>query len=101
MLATRQPVLRRFWYPVLPTSSLVTGPQPFTLLGQRLVIWPKGDGQYAALEIAAPIAPRRSARAGSTKGQSSARIMAGHTTRRASACESRSGPVRGRRSSRW
>ena len=50
MLATRQPVLRRFWYPVLPTSSLAKGPQPFILLGQRLVIWPKGDGQYAALE---------------------------------------------------
>jgi len=50
MLATRQPVLRRFWYPVVPISSLETGPKPFTLLGRRLVIWSPGDGQYAALE---------------------------------------------------
>jgi phenylpropionate dioxygenase-like ring-hydroxylating dioxygenase large terminal subunit len=50
MLATRQPVLRRFWYPVMPVSALVQGPQPFTLLGTNIVVWALGDGSYAALE---------------------------------------------------
>jgi phenylpropionate dioxygenase-like ring-hydroxylating dioxygenase large terminal subunit len=50
MLATRQPVLRRFWYPVMPVGALAQGPQPFTLLGTRLVVWSLGDGRHAALE---------------------------------------------------
>lgn len=50
MLATRQPVLRRFWYPVMPVAALAAGPQPFTLLGTRIVVWAVGDGSYAALE---------------------------------------------------
>ena len=50
MLATRQPVLRRFWYPVMPVASLEKGPQPFTLLGTNIVVWSPGDGTYAALE---------------------------------------------------
>ena len=37
MLVTRQPVLRRFWYPVMPLSRLAAGPQPFTLLGERVI----------------------------------------------------------------
>jgi hypothetical protein len=32
MLVTQQPVLRRFWYPVIPVSALEAGPQAFTLL---------------------------------------------------------------------
>ena len=28
MLVTRQPVLRRFWYPVMPLERLDAGPQP-------------------------------------------------------------------------
>jgi|GEM_PF-1432878 len=39
MLVTREPVLRRFWYPVLPVEQLVDGPQSFQLLGQPLVLW--------------------------------------------------------------
>jgi phenylpropionate dioxygenase-like ring-hydroxylating dioxygenase large terminal subunit len=50
MLATRQPVLRRFWYPVMPVASLEKGPQPFTLLGTNIVVWSLSDGTYAALE---------------------------------------------------
>lgn len=50
MLATRQPVLRRFWYPVMPAALLDKGPQPFTLLGTKIVVWALGGGQYAALE---------------------------------------------------
>ena len=49
MLVTRQKILRRFWYPVLPVSRLADGPQPFTLLGERLVLWTDAAGQPAAL----------------------------------------------------
>ncbi len=50
MLVTRQKALRRFWYPVIPTSHLADGPKPFTLLGERLVLWRDGDGVPSALE---------------------------------------------------
>ena len=33
MLNTKQPVLRRFWYAVMPIDQLKNGPRPFTLLG--------------------------------------------------------------------
>jgi len=49
MLTTRQPVLRRFWYPVMPIDQLLNGPQSFTLLGQPLVLWLDANGQPAAL----------------------------------------------------
>ena len=55
MLVTRQPVLRRFWYAVMPMARLDTGPQPFTLLGEAIVA-PKeimkyfGTGLYTAKE---------------------------------------------------
>ena len=39
MLVTQQPVLRRFWYALMPLSMLDSGPQPFTLLGERLVLF--------------------------------------------------------------
>ncbi|THF29113.1 hypothetical protein E5170_18070 [Pseudomonas atacamensis] len=38
MLVTKQPVLRRFWYALLPMTALDAGPQPFTLLGEALVV---------------------------------------------------------------
>ena len=44
MLVTKQPVLRRFWYPVTPLAKLVESPQPFTLLGQALVLWKSATG---------------------------------------------------------
>lgn len=59
MLVTRQPVLRRFWYPVMPAARVDQGPQPFTLLGERLVLWRAADGTYAAM---ADRCPHRSAR---------------------------------------
>ena len=49
MLVTKQPALRRFWYPVMPVAQLADGPKPFTLLGQNIVLWRDGDGQPAAL----------------------------------------------------
>ena len=49
MLVTQQPVLRRFWYAVMPMDKLDAGPQPFTLLGENIVLWKKADGSPAAL----------------------------------------------------
>ena len=49
MLVTKQPVLRRFWYALMPMTSLDDGPRPFTLLGEKLVLWKKEDGSPAAL----------------------------------------------------
>ncbi|MDB5799204.1 MAG: Rieske (2Fe-2S) protein [Rhodocyclales bacterium] len=49
MLVTQQKVLRRFWYAIMPLSKLDGGPQPFTLLGEKIVLWKKSDGTPAAL----------------------------------------------------
>jgi phenylpropionate dioxygenase-like ring-hydroxylating dioxygenase large terminal subunit len=49
MLVTQQPVLRRFWYALMPIHELEAGPRPFTLLGEKLVLWRRPDGQPAAL----------------------------------------------------
>ncbi|MEN9229947.1 MAG: aromatic ring-hydroxylating dioxygenase subunit alpha [Thermostichus sp. DG02_5_bins_236] len=58
MLVTQQPVLKRFWYPVIPVNHLQEGqtegqssqPQPFELLGQRIVVWLDQTGSPAAVE---------------------------------------------------
>jgi phenylpropionate dioxygenase-like ring-hydroxylating dioxygenase large terminal subunit len=50
MLVTQQKILRRFWYPVLPTSRLDDGPKPFTLLGENLALWRDSKGQAHAVE---------------------------------------------------
>ena len=50
MLQTQTPLLRRFWYPVMPVEKLADGPQPFRLLGQDLVIWQDGEGRLSALD---------------------------------------------------
>jgi len=49
MLVTQEPVLRRFWYPVIPIADLADGPQSFTLLGDPLVLWLTAAGKPAAL----------------------------------------------------
>jgi phenylpropionate dioxygenase-like ring-hydroxylating dioxygenase large terminal subunit len=49
MLVTEEPVLRRFWYPVMPMQQLANGPQAFQLLGQPLVLWLTETGEPAAL----------------------------------------------------
>lgn len=49
MLVTQEPVLRRFWYPVMPIANLTDQPQAFTLLGQPLVLWLDDNGKPAAL----------------------------------------------------
>ena len=50
MLVTRQPVLRRFWYPVMPMSHLGTEPKPFKLLGENIVVWQTADGGIGCLQ---------------------------------------------------
>lgn len=45
MLATRQPVLRRFWYPIVPAAQLSDKPFPFTLLGENIVLWRDAEGK--------------------------------------------------------
>jgi phenylpropionate dioxygenase-like ring-hydroxylating dioxygenase large terminal subunit len=50
MLVTQQPVLRRFWYPVMQIAHLGSDkPQPFQLLGQKMALWLDGDGKPAAV----------------------------------------------------
>ncbi|UUX95168.1 aromatic ring-hydroxylating dioxygenase subunit alpha [Aquabacterium sp. J223] len=53
------PVFRRFWYPTLSLASLQAGPQAFTLLGERVVLWLTADGRPAAVHDRCP---HRSAR---------------------------------------
>ncbi len=48
MLVTQQPVLKRFWYPVMPIDQLVMQPQSFELLGQKIAIWLDSEGRPAA-----------------------------------------------------
>ncbi len=50
MLVTKQPVLRKFWYPVVPASKLTDAPTPFTLLGENIVLWKAADGTVACLQ---------------------------------------------------
>ena len=50
MLQTATPMLRRFWYPVIPMAQLQDGPKPFRLLGQDIVLWVDGDGKPAAMD---------------------------------------------------
>jgi phenylpropionate dioxygenase-like ring-hydroxylating dioxygenase large terminal subunit len=49
MLVTRQKVLRRFWYAIMPMAQLDAGPQSFTLLGEPIVLWKGAGGKPHAL----------------------------------------------------
>lgn len=49
MLVTKQPVFRRFWYPVVPVIELRGGAKPFELLGEKLVLWLDAKGQAVAV----------------------------------------------------
>jgi phenylpropionate dioxygenase-like ring-hydroxylating dioxygenase large terminal subunit len=50
MLTTKQKVLRRFWYAVMPLDDLTGGPQPFRLLDESIVLFLDADGRPAALQ---------------------------------------------------
>jgi phenylpropionate dioxygenase-like ring-hydroxylating dioxygenase large terminal subunit len=49
MLSTKQKVLRRFWYATMPVDKLDDGPKPFTLLGEKIVLFLDEAGKPAAL----------------------------------------------------
>jgi phenylpropionate dioxygenase-like ring-hydroxylating dioxygenase large terminal subunit len=49
MLTTKQKVLRRFWYAVMPLDDLAGGPKPFRLLGENIVLFLDAAGRPAAL----------------------------------------------------
>jgi phenylpropionate dioxygenase-like ring-hydroxylating dioxygenase large terminal subunit len=50
MLVIQQPVLRRFWYPVVPMAQLSAAQLfPFELLGQKIVLWLDANRQPAAI----------------------------------------------------
>ena len=49
MLVTQQPVLRKFWYAIVPIEKLDDGPFPFTLLGENIVLWKDADGNPCAI----------------------------------------------------
>ncbi len=44
MIVSKQPVLRKFWYPVVQLARLGEKPMPFTLLGENIVLWKTADG---------------------------------------------------------
>jgi phenylpropionate dioxygenase-like ring-hydroxylating dioxygenase large terminal subunit len=50
MLTTKQNVLRKFWYALMPMSSLDDGPKPFRLMGEDIVLWKQADGTPAAVK---------------------------------------------------
>ena len=50
MLVTKQPVFRRFWYPVIPIGELSNKPKSFELLEQSIVLWLDSQGKPAAVE---------------------------------------------------
>lgn len=49
MLVTKQPVLRRFWYPVVPLTDLSSAPFSFELLNTKIVCWLDADGKPVAV----------------------------------------------------
>ena len=49
MLVTQQKVLRRFWYPIVPSDRLTYAPFPFTLLDTDIVLFRNGTGRATAL----------------------------------------------------
>jgi phenylpropionate dioxygenase-like ring-hydroxylating dioxygenase large terminal subunit len=50
MLTAQQPVFRQFWHAVMPLTDLADGPRPFTLLGEKIVLFLDEHGQPAALK---------------------------------------------------
>ena len=50
MIVTKQPVLKKFWYPVIPVSKIEDRPVPFQLLGENIVLWKTADGSIACIK---------------------------------------------------
>ena len=50
MLTTAQKALRKFWYAIMPLDRLASGPQPFRLMGEDIVLFLDSEGAPAALK---------------------------------------------------
>jgi phenylpropionate dioxygenase-like ring-hydroxylating dioxygenase large terminal subunit len=50
MLTTQQKVFRRYWYATIRMDDLKAGPKPFTLLGEKLVLFLDANGEPACLQ---------------------------------------------------
>jgi phenylpropionate dioxygenase-like ring-hydroxylating dioxygenase large terminal subunit len=50
MLTTKQKLLRHFWYATVPLHDLTSGPKPFRLMNEDIVLFLDADGQPAALK---------------------------------------------------
>src|SRR5258708_38188657 len=50
MVSAGQKVLRRFWHAVIPLDHLKSGPKPFRLLGENIVLFLDERGAPAALQ---------------------------------------------------
>ena len=50
MLTSRQRIWRRFWHAVVPLDDLQSGPRPFRLLGEDIVLFLDQNGRPAALK---------------------------------------------------
>ena len=85
MLTAQQPVFRKFWHAVMPLSMLEGGQvQPFTLLGEPIVLFLDAHGQPAALKDRCCHRTARLSKGGCINGTSrSAATTAGPTTRAA------------------
>lgn len=54
MLMTQEPMLRRFWYCLLPLAELGDMPRAFRILGEDVVIWKDSVGQPHAVKDRCP-----------------------------------------------
>ncbi|TPW30480.1 aromatic ring-hydroxylating dioxygenase subunit alpha [Martelella alba] len=50
MRVTERPELRRFWYCIMPVDDLKSGPKPFRLLAENIVLWLDGEGKPRAVK---------------------------------------------------
>ncbi|QHW29455.1 aromatic ring-hydroxylating dioxygenase subunit alpha [Paenibacillus rhizovicinus] len=48
MFQTQQPVLKKFYYPVMPASMLAEGPRSVTMFGEPVVLWLDEAGRPSA-----------------------------------------------------
>jgi phenylpropionate dioxygenase-like ring-hydroxylating dioxygenase large terminal subunit len=50
MRVMQEPMLRKFWYCVMPVGALDDGPKPFVLLGEKIALWKDAEGRPRAIK---------------------------------------------------
>ena len=95
MLTTRQKLWRHYWYATVRIADLADGPKPFTLMGERIVVFLDGEGEPAALMDRCCHRTAKLSIGGNRPGRTPA-ITAGPTT-----APVRSPASRSSRPSRW